>query len=146
MHTFDPRMIVMRTRTSNRRVSENGANGGNDNHCSIFLQSSASSSLRDFVNEIAGSKVPGGQQQTLARISRFLTTRRQQVADPRCDLSLRLQASRVSRSRFPIPGSGSQALATPVATPIKTVAAEGVRNVMNPATSPEIQPGAILDY
>ena len=51
-----------------------------------------------------------------------------------------------SRSQFPIPGCGSQALATPVATPIKTVAAEGVRNVMNPATSPEIQPGAILDY
>ena len=48
----------------------------------------------------------------------------------------------VSDSRLWVPGS----LATPVATPIKTVAAEGVRNVMNPATSPEIQPGAILDY
>ena len=59
-----------------RRVRENGANGDNDNYCSIFLQSSASSSLRlrDFGKEIAGSKVPGGQHQTLARISRFPTS------------------------------------------------------------------------
>ena len=86
-------------------VRETGANGDNDNYCSIFLQSSASSSLRDFGKQIAGSKVPGGQAQTLGRISRFLSSR-QQVVDPRCDLSLRLQAPEFpgSRSQFPIPG------------------------------------------
>ena len=111
MHTFDPRMIVMRTRTSNRRVSENGANGGNDNHCSIFLQSSASSSLRDFSGkQITGSKLPDEQQTNSRSNSRFPTIRRQQVVDPRCDLTYVSRVSRfqiqVSDSMPWLPGSG----------------------------------------
>ena len=145
MHTFDPRMIVMRTRTSNRRVSENGANGGNDNHCSIFLQSSASSSLRDFSGkQITGSKLPD-EQQTLGRIPVSRPSAGNKWSTPDAT-SLTSPEFLASRSKFPIPCGGSQALATPGATPIKTVAAEGVRNVMNLATSSEIHRGAILDY
>ena len=129
------------------RVSENGANGDNDNYCSIFLQSSASSSLRDFGKQIAGSKVPVGQSRLSLEFpvsspagNKWSTPDATSVYVSRPRVS-RLQIP-VSDSRLWVPGS----LATPVATPIKTVAAEGVRNVMNPATSPEIQPGAILDY
>ena len=99
MHTFDPRMIemMMMMRTSIGVLVKTGANGDNDNYCSIFLQSSASSSLRDVWERDCRKQGSRRAKQTLAQISPFLTSSRwQQVADPRCDLSFRLQKAPTS--------------------------------------------------
>ena len=102
LHTFDPRMIVMMIKVK-RNVRENGANGDNDNYCSIFLQSSASSSLRDFGKEIAGSKVPGGQADSR---SNFPFPRHQSATSGRPQMrpQLCLQASTVSRLQIQAAG------------------------------------------
>ena len=91
MHTFDPRMIErMMMRTSNgvlvKMVQTVIMTTIVQFSCNLLLPPHCGT-LGNRLQEARFRRA----KQTLARISRFLTSR-QQVVDPRCDLSLRLQA------------------------------------------------------
>ena len=108
MNTFDPRMILMMmTRTSNgmleKMVQMVIMTTIVQFSCNLLLPLHCGT----LGKRLQEARFPAGRQ-TLARISRFLATSRQQVADPRCDLSYvsRPQQFPGSRSRPRVPGSG----------------------------------------